>query len=226
MFNFDYCVVFSVIFEAKASSVLQNRLLGDRSQWTSAVMTWSRLQGELAGRRTTVNKPTTAPTKREEGRGSEERETEQRGEKSSRETCGAEAQTPEKKRKRDDEEKESNIEKTAEEERTSERERKRQDKEDDEEGRRMEFCNCGQNEEKGKISETDLYGRGSVCVHATSEPDHNMERGCRDMAEDLTGENGNKINYFSQVFTFKVADFLFLFFAFRLPCCVCLCVIQ
>ncbi|KAI4813313.1 hypothetical protein KUCAC02_024645 [Chaenocephalus aceratus] len=35
--------------QAKASSVLQSRVLGDKDQWSSAVMTWSRLQGELSG---------------------------------------------------------------------------------------------------------------------------------------------------------------------------------
>ncbi|XP_013873027.1 THUMP domain-containing protein 2 [Austrofundulus limnaeus] len=36
---------------AKASSVLQSRLLGDGNRWRCAVTTWSRLQGELAARR-------------------------------------------------------------------------------------------------------------------------------------------------------------------------------
>uniref|UniRef100_A0A1A7YYI5 THUMP domain containing 2 n=2 Tax=Iconisemion striatum TaxID=60296 RepID=A0A1A7YYI5_9TELE len=36
---------------ARASHVLQSRLLGDRNQWTGAVRTWSRLQGELAANR-------------------------------------------------------------------------------------------------------------------------------------------------------------------------------
>ncbi|KAI3362778.1 hypothetical protein L3Q82_001833 [Scortum barcoo] len=45
---------------AKAASVLQSRLLGDADQWRKAVMTWSRLQGELAVRRSTVKAPSTA----------------------------------------------------------------------------------------------------------------------------------------------------------------------
>ncbi|KAM3862646.1 THUMP domain-containing protein 2 [Diretmus argenteus] len=44
---------------AKVASVLQSRLLGDRSEWDDAVMTWSRLQRELASRNT-VNTPSTA----------------------------------------------------------------------------------------------------------------------------------------------------------------------
>ena len=188
------------MFIAKAASVLQSRVLGDRNQWTSAAMTWSRLQGELADRRTTVNTPNTVlgvTRKREEGRGSEretvQRETVQRGEESSRETCGVEAQTLEKKRKRDDEEKES------EKQRTPERERKRQYEEDaEEEERRMalEFSSCRQNGRKG-ISETDLCGRGSICVDATSGLDLKVERSCRnmeDMAEaEKNVEHGNKI---------------------------------
>ncbi|XP_042358262.1 THUMP domain-containing protein 2 isoform X2 [Plectropomus leopardus] len=182
---------------AKASSVLQSRLLGDRNQWSSAVMTWSRLQGELAGRGTTAKPPTTAlggTRKRKEGRGSEEPQSEtaaQRGETTSRETCGAEAEILEKKRQRDDEESESNIDQNAEKERTSERETKRQYKEEDEERRRrMEFSSSEQNGKKEITSETDLCG--SVCVHATSGPGHNVERSCRktdDMAKDFTVEN-------------------------------------
>lgn len=91
-FCIDFFVVFSVIFIAKAASVLQSRLLGDRNQWTSAVMTWNRLQGELADRRTTVDTPSTAlgvTRKREEGRGGEERrEEEERCSVESRESTG------------------------------------------------------------------------------------------------------------------------------------------
>ncbi|XP_070772557.1 THUMP domain-containing protein 2 [Enoplosus armatus] len=93
---------------AKAAYVLQSRLLGDKNQWTNAVMTWSRLQGELADRRTTVNSPSTAlgvTKKKEEGRRSEEQREE--GEKCDvKSRKSAEAQTLEKKRKRDDDEEE------------------------------------------------------------------------------------------------------------------------
>ncbi|XP_069568388.1 THUMP domain-containing protein 2 isoform X1 [Brachyistius frenatus] len=64
---------------AKAASELQTKLLGARDQWTSAVMTWSRLQEELKSSRT----PSTAlalKMKREEGGRSEEQRRE--GEKS------------------------------------------------------------------------------------------------------------------------------------------------
>lgn len=222
------------MFIAKAASVLQSRVLGDRNQWTSAAVTWSRLQEELKGRRTTGNTPSTAlgvTRKREEGSGSE-RETVQRGEESSRETCGVEAKTLEKKRKRDDEEKES------ENQNTSERERKRQHEEEDEEGRMdVELSSCRQNGRKG-ITETDLDGKGSVCLDATSGLDLKVEQSCRnmeDMAEDSAVKNvehGNNIIFFSILiqhlsFTFSslfisVADFI----AFLLLCCVCLCVIK
>ncbi|XP_049456949.1 THUMP domain-containing protein 2 isoform X2 [Epinephelus fuscoguttatus] len=178
------------ISPAKAASVLQSRLLGDSNQWTSAVMTWSRLQGELAARRTTAKPQSTTlgmTRKREGDRGSEEpqSETVRRGGTSSRETCGGEAQTLEKKRKRDDEDK------NAKKEGTSGRERKRRD---DEEGRRMvmEFSSCGQNGKEGITSETGLCGRGSVCAQATPGPDHSVDRSCRRMdgtAEDSTVEH-------------------------------------
>lgn len=41
---------------AKAASLLQSRLLGDIDQWTSTVMTWSRLQRELKHRSYAVNR--------------------------------------------------------------------------------------------------------------------------------------------------------------------------
>ncbi|KAM4607227.1 uncharacterized protein thumpd2 [Polymixia lowei] len=45
---------------AKAASSLQSRLLRDRGEWSDAVMTWSRLQRELAVSGTPVNTPSTA----------------------------------------------------------------------------------------------------------------------------------------------------------------------
>lgn len=99
---------------AKAASVLQAQLLGDRDQWHSAVMTWRRLQGELAHRKSTVDTPSPAlavTTKGERRRRSEEGE---KGNVASRKGPGGQieertrAQTPERKRKRnfedDDEE--------------------------------------------------------------------------------------------------------------------------
>ena len=37
--------------------MLQSKLLADRNEWTSGVMTWNRLQGELAHRKISVNTP-------------------------------------------------------------------------------------------------------------------------------------------------------------------------
>ncbi|KAJ4948085.1 hypothetical protein JOQ06_019625 [Pogonophryne albipinna] len=165
--------------QAKASSVLQSRVLGDKDQWSSAVMTWSRLQGELSGRRrTTVKSQSTALgfTRKtgEEGRGSEElkRGLVERG----GQTCGAEAQTLEKKRKRDEGGNEN-----AEDQRTSERDRKRHCEEE-----RMGLSICKQNGKKGIISETDLCGTGSVCDHATSGLQEGSGRNVDNTAEDLT----------------------------------------
>ncbi|KAM6997244.1 THUMP domain-containing protein 2 [Tautogolabrus adspersus] len=45
---------------AKAASLLQSRLLGDRNQWACALMTWSRLQGELTARGRAGNPPSPA----------------------------------------------------------------------------------------------------------------------------------------------------------------------
>lgn len=59
-FCFNIFIVFSVKSIAKASSLLQSRLLGDRNQWSRAVMTWSRLQGELAASRNADKTPRTA----------------------------------------------------------------------------------------------------------------------------------------------------------------------
>ena len=192
--------------------MLQSRLLGSLNEWTIAVMTWSRLQGELAGRRTTVNIPSTSlkgRRKGEEGKENEElgkeeekcnegfrintgeqREEEsengslrspvQSGEKTSRDTCGVEAQTLEKKRKRDDEEEASNDKNV---------QKQRITREGDEEERRV--VSCVQNGKKGTISETDLYGSGSVCDHTTPGLDH-----C--VVENV--EHGNKMYIFFSSF--------------------------
>lgn len=105
--------------------MLQSRLLGDRNEWNSAVMTWSHLQGELASRRTNDITPSTdlgGMRKGKEGRGStEQREEEEKchvqdrnrtGEQKDEESenrrlrSGEEngVQTQQKKRKRDNEE--------------------------------------------------------------------------------------------------------------------------
>lgn len=89
--------------------MLQAKLLGDRDQWTSAVMTWRRLQGELAHRKTPVNTaspPVAVTTKGERRRGSEEGEKcnveSRKGPRGQIEERSG-ARTPERKRKRDDE---------------------------------------------------------------------------------------------------------------------------
>ncbi|XP_039995297.1 THUMP domain-containing protein 2 isoform X2 [Xiphias gladius] len=224
---------------AKAASVLRSRLLGHRSQWHSAVLTWSCLQRELSNRSTTVNTSRTAPgvmgkrkgeqgnreqreeeekcnvetgkstvaQREEEGgarrlRSGEEngaqiletkrkRETVQREEKMSRETGGVEAQTLEKRIKRDNEE-ESSSDKSVEKQRTSDRERKSEDKNGEERKMVMEFSSCRQNVEKGIISETGLHCKGSVGVHAAAGADHNVDSSSGkmdDMADDCALEN-------------------------------------
>ncbi|XP_038593885.1 THUMP domain-containing protein 2 [Micropterus salmoides] len=201
---------------AKAASVLQSRLLGDKNEWTSAVMTWSRLQGELADRRTTVNTPSTAlggRWKREEGRRSEQQgeeeekcdvETrksteEQREEESGngRQRSGEQngAPTPVKKRKRDDEEAEgrevaafdSSSEINEEDEKTSERERRREGEEEREAV--MEFSSCRKRGKHGAISGTDFSGGD----HAATGQDHTVEisrnRRMDDLPKDFAVEN-------------------------------------
>ncbi|KAM4591642.1 THUMP domain-containing protein 2 isoform 2-T2 [Odontesthes bonariensis] len=145
---------------AKAAPVLLSRLLGDRDQWTNAVMTWSRLQRELAACRNAVKTPSTVlgvPGKREEGRGSEEglkcpvvsgkrtcelREDESENERLRRvEQNGI--QMSEKKRKKDIEEEaegeDSSAEINVEKRESPEMDRKRE--EDTDAGVAMEFTN-------------------------------------------------------------------------------------
>ncbi|XP_035520118.1 THUMP domain-containing protein 2 isoform X2 [Morone saxatilis] len=189
---------------AKAANVLQSRLLGDRNQWTSAVRTWSRLQGELAGRRSTVEATSTAvgvTRKREEGRRSEaQKEEEEKCDLESRKSAGEqreesgngrlrsgeqnEAQTLEKKRKRDDGDEEEEERRGAawnftsetneEKEKTSERQRGR---EGEEERVMLEFSSCGKN---GK--HRDLNGRAPAapqdrCVDSSSRRTDDTAKG-------------------------------------------------
>lgn len=108
--------------------MLQSRLLGDKNQLTGTLVTWSRLQRELAHKRTTVKTPATAvglTTKREEGRRSEEEkcsvesgkstggQAEDTGNGRQRSVTQNGAQTLEKKRKRDDEDDEEERRATA-----------------------------------------------------------------------------------------------------------------
>lgn len=94
-----------VILVAKAGSVLRSILLGDRNEWTSAVMTWSRLQTELACKENTgiTSSPDLrAIRKREEEPGSPQQEDDKGGDGESRRLGFGEesnAQTLHKKRK-------------------------------------------------------------------------------------------------------------------------------
>ncbi|XP_076017926.1 U6 snRNA (guanine-N(2))-methyltransferase THUMPD2 [Genypterus blacodes] len=86
---------------AKAAAVLQARLLGDRSQWTEAAVTWSRLQGELSSNRT-AHDVTCAdlglPRKRNR---EEEEECDGEAKESQREECGPDREEEEGERLRD-----------------------------------------------------------------------------------------------------------------------------
>lgn len=63
----DFYVLLPEISKAKAASELQSKLLGDRNQWNSALMTWSSLQGELTNKeRTLKNQALRVYKKREE----------------------------------------------------------------------------------------------------------------------------------------------------------------
>ncbi|KAE8281042.1 THUMP domain-containing protein 2 [Larimichthys crocea] len=167
---------------AKAASVLQSKLLGDRNQWAGAVMTWSRLQGELAGRRMTTPDATSATLevtrkKEEEERRSEEQQEEEEEEEKcdveSRKSAGEQREEErgngrlsavhalEKKRKRDDEEEEEEEERrgaardfsSEKNVNTSETERRREGEE--EMGMLVEFSSCRKNGKHGVISRAD-----------------------------------------------------------------------
>uniref|UniRef100_A0A8C2WHZ1 THUMP domain containing 2 n=1 Tax=Cyclopterus lumpus TaxID=8103 RepID=A0A8C2WHZ1_CYCLU len=75
------------MFVAAAAAALRSRALGDGAQWAAAAATWSRLQGELEGRRTEERR------QGERDRGDEE--------------PGSRVEALKTKRKRDEEEKES-----------------------------------------------------------------------------------------------------------------------
>lgn len=175
--------MFFVIFIAKAASVLQSRLLGDGDQWAKAVMTWSRLQAELADRRTTVNAPSTArgvSRKREEGEKCdvesrkstvEQREESGNGRLRSGEQNGA--QTLEKKRKREKEERgveevrdverkreEGTRGGTCVEDQTLEKKRKRDDEEEEESRGAARDSSSEKNVEREKTSERERRREG------------------------------------------------------------------
>ncbi|XP_053291670.1 THUMP domain-containing protein 2 isoform X1 [Pleuronectes platessa] len=176
----------SLSSSAKAAAELKSRLLGDRKQWSSAALTWSRLQGELSqGRGAAANTSSTPRGRRkEEGRGSEEqmeeekycdgksgksgkREGEQREEE--RESRGLrggeeqeEAQTLEKKRKREMScgVEELILEKRIKRKNHEEADEKERQDEDDEEERRM--ISSRGSVQSGSRKEKDRAEDGSV----------------------------------------------------------------
>ncbi|XP_028983152.1 THUMP domain-containing protein 2 [Betta splendens] len=158
------------ISPAKAVSVLQSRLLADRNEWTSAVMTWSRLQMELSSKRNTSI--TSSPDlgvmrKREKERWSPE-EKDKRGFEGIRADRKWEEEQPtlEKKRKRYDEEEEaegatshSNHGKNVEKDTASETSKR---KEEEQMGKFIRFT--------GAISKVDFNG-------GSAPADHSMQSG-------------------------------------------------
>lgn len=209
---------------AKAASILQSKLLDDRNQWKSAVMAWSRLQGELASTRTTAKAPSTAlGLIRKRAVGTECVEQTEEGEKclaESRKCTGEQRQqssgneklksdkqngswTLKKKRKRDDEEEdekrksaavESNNDKNVEKGKTS---KERKSEEHKEGAMDIGFMGCKKNEH-----ETDVNGRGSVSDHSTTGLEHNVKTSSRmvdDTGKTFAVENvryGNGMNHF------------------------------
>lgn len=199
--------------------MLQSRLLGDKNQWTSAVMTWSRLQGELTGRKNTVK--TSSPalgvtrTREDEMRGSDEQSREgekslvefrtstggERKEETDKQRSGGQngVSTMAQKRKRDDEEEkerkvaawDTGIEKTVEKGKACEEERTR---EEEVEGMLVEFIDCTHG--------ADVNGGGPVCDHTASRLEHrgaSSSKKMDDITKDFTEEsqeNGNAMATF------------------------------
>lgn len=188
------------MFVAKAASVLQSRLLGDKDQWISAAMTWRRLQRELERRRAAVSTPSTAlgmTTKQEEGSGidvdercnveSRRRSGGQSRENGSGGPGGGEqsrAWALEKKRKRDDEEEKTIVAqdcssgKNEEKEGTPEREMGT--------GLDMEVSSCGTNR---VISGADVHAKEHIIPGLA----HSVECNIRTMAGMAEGDAARKM---------------------------------
>lgn len=210
------------MFVAKATSVLQSKLLGDKDQWISAAMTWRRLQRELERRRAAVSTPSTAlgmTTKQEEGSRSE---VEQRCNVESRRRSGgqsredgsggprggeqSQAQTLEKKRKRDDESEEERTVaaqdfsrgKNEEKEGTPEREMGT--------GLDMEVSSCGTNR---VISGADMHEKEHITPGLARSVECNIRTMAgmaeRDAARKMTDGNNSCSFYFN----FKLNIFVF-----------------
>lgn len=98
-------------FAAKAASALQSRLLGEKDEWSGAVMTWRRLQGELERRRAALSAGGSSGAQRVTAQEQEEQKEDRWSEAAERrETSGVRTvdepgrarRTLERKRKRDD----------------------------------------------------------------------------------------------------------------------------
>ncbi|KAF7655029.1 hypothetical protein LDENG_00061740 [Lucifuga dentata] len=197
---------------AKAASVLQSRVLGDRNQWINAVMTWSRLQRELAGTsihnipRTDLGLTGNWSREQESGRQKQREEEEkwnadpqkstaqQKNEESGADGQEEEeeeeerprengAETLEKKRKRGSEEREA--------ERLRDEERRR------EEETSRETLTCERKRKKND-EEEDFLSRGPVCSreNATLGREQDVERSCSqtDDKDSFSGENMDDVN--------------------------------
>lgn len=166
----------------RAASVLQSRLLSDKNQWTNAVVTWSRLQGELGNKRSTEKAiSTTLAVKRKAG--AEERESEEQREEE--EECNVE--TGKSAGEQTGEERRIGSLRLAEENgaETLEKKRKREERIG-----RVGAQTLGKRMKRDKEEESD--------DHATTEIDHDVESICMKThgTEDCTVENeqhGNKI---------------------------------
>ncbi|XP_047458238.1 THUMP domain-containing protein 2 isoform X2 [Mugil cephalus] len=195
---------------AKAASMLQSRLLDDKNQWTSAVLTWSRLQGELTARRTTVKTSTSALgviKRRGEERGSDPQETEEGNEREEQREEWEKCLVKSRKSEGEQREEESGNGRLRSGEQngtqTLEKKRKRHDEEEVEEKKRT-ICDSSnkKNAEKVKMLERErrteevdrtqmelssdrnkITEKGPICDHAIPGLEHNVAS--RKMTDDI-----------------------------------------
>ncbi|XP_041865929.1 THUMP domain-containing protein 2 [Melanotaenia boesemani] len=181
---------------AKAASMLQSKLLAERYQWTSAVMTWSRLQGELAANSNAVKTPNTTQglkKEREEEKGKKEQclvdpqkqrctlKEEERENKRSRSCEPNEILTPVKKRNTDEDG--NNVWK----EEPPETDRRREE----EAAMALEFSSYRKNG-------TNLISSRFVSENTTQELEHIVESSSRavdEMGENKASENVENISF-------------------------------
>lgn len=176
---------------ANAASTLQSRLLGDKSHWSTTVMTWRRLQRELADKRTAIN---TLGTR--QSRGGQIEESGNNAQKSDEENG---AQTVEKKRRRVEEVEEekrpgaqnAKHEKNIEKKRTS----------GGEEERRLvaEFSSCGRNGVMSDLSDKSKT-KPQLDHHHVESSSRSMSDMLMDKSEDV--ENGNNFIHLLAYFHF------------------------